>query len=170
MYLMEEWNKEIKNCKKINKNIVSKGFSKNKVIIKQEEKSIKNNFDVINYNYQLELNKTLGINRKLDKKLKNGDFTIDLKLDFHGLTLEQAFNSLLYNIESAYNNNLRFLLVVTGKGKGTQEGRDSIKSRFTHWMKHPNISSRVIKYTEAQKKDGGNGAFYILLKNPNKNT
>ena len=161
---MEEWNKEIKNCKKINKNKISRGFSKNGIIVKQGENFIKNSFSVVDYDYQLELNKTLGIDRKLDKKLKNGDFKIDLKLDFHGLTLEQAFNSLLYNIENAYNNNLRFLLVITGKGKGTQEGRESIKSQFTYWMKHPNISSRVIKYTEAQKKDGGSGAFYILIK------
>ena len=161
---MEEWNKEIKNCKKINKNKISRGFSKNRIIVKQGENFIKNSFSVVDYDYQLELNKTLGIDRKFDKKLKNGDFKIDLKLDFHGLTLEQAFNSLLYNIENAYNNNLRFLLVITGKGKGTQEGRESIKSQFTYWMKHPNISSKVIKYTTANQKDGGSGAFYILLK------
>ena len=160
---MEEWNKEIKNCKKINKNKISKGFSKDKVIVKNINYK-ENSFNIIDYNYKLELDKTLGIDRKLDKKLKNGDFKIDLKIDFHGLTLEEAFNSLLYNIENAYNNNLRFLLIITGKGKGTQDGKESIKSQFTYWMKHPNISSKVIKYIEAQKKDGGSGAFYVLIK------
>lgn len=161
---MEEWNKEIKNCKKIRKNIIINGFSKDEVIVKKNFDTEKQQFKVVDYDYQIELNKTLGIDRKLDKKLKNGNFSIDLKIDFHGLSLEEAFNSLLYNVENAYNNGLRFLLIVTGKGTRTREGKDSIKSQFTTWMKHPNISSKVIKYIEAQKKDGDSGAFYVLLK------
>ena len=170
----DDWLSEIKNCKKINKNIVIKNSAtivtnnlmeklnnKNNNIYKEE---IIYNYDY-EYNYKLEKNKSLGIDRNTDKKLKAGKIKIDLKLDFHGLTLEEAFDSLLKNIEKAYNSGLKLILVITGKGKGTKEGKESIKNLIEKWMKHPVISSRIIKYVDAQQKDGGAGAIYVLLKN-----
>lgn len=170
------WLEEVKDCKKlINKKVVNKKLvGENNSIeelftkIKNNKQNCENDFKISNYNYKLQKNESLGIDRNIDKKLKKGKINIDLKLDFHGLTLEKAFDSLIYNIEKAYNNKLRCILIVTGKGNGTVEGRDSIKNSISKWMEHPNISSRVIKYTDAQKKDGGTGAIYVLLKR-NKN-
>lgn len=160
---MDEWFEEIKKCKKLSSNIVKREINKNKVpvvsrVVEQPD------FCVVDYNYKLSKNSTLGIDRKLDKKLKSGNFIPDRIIDFHGMTLEKAFYSLIYNVEKAQKDGLRFLLIITGKGKGTKEGRDSIKSKIETWMKHPNISSKVIKYVDAQPKDGGTGALYVLIK------
>lgn len=167
------WLNEIKNCKKINKNIVIKNSTDNitnnlieKLNNKKSYTDELKNIDEYNYDYEykLEKDKSLGIDNNTDRKLKAGKIKIDLRLDFHGLTLEEAFDSLIKNINNAYNSGLKLILVITGKGKGTKEDRESIKNSMGKWMKHPNISSKVIKYVDAQKKDGGTGAVYILLK------
>lgn len=160
---MEEWFEEIKNCKKLTSNTIKREINKNKVPVTQHMNE-EPDFCIVDYNYEIAKNSTLGIDRKLDKKLKSGNFIPDMIIDFHGMTLENAFNFLIYNIEEAYRKGLRFLLIITGKGKGTKEGKDSIKSQIEHWMKHPNISSKVVKYVDAQAKDGGKGALYVLIK------
>ena len=171
-----DWLNEIQNCKKINKNIIIKHSTINVTNNLMEKLNNKKNniceTENINnynyeYNYKLEKNKSLGFDRNTDKKLKAGKINIDLRLDFHGLTLEEAFNSLVKNIEKAYNSGLKLILIITGKGRGTKEGKDSIKILIEKWMKYPIISSKVIKYVDAQQKDGGTGAIYVLLKNKN---
>ena len=148
-----EWQKEIANCKKLSKqNKITKGFKNN---FNKVNRNIDNNVDFddvngLNYDYVLKKNESLGIDRKLDKKFKSGNFV--------------AFNYLLDTIKYAYEKGLKFVLVITGKGYGTKSGKESIKSQIEHWMTHPDISSRVIKYVDAQKKDGGTGAIYVLVK------
>lgn len=172
---MENWVKEIKSCKKISKNIVTKKQT-NKITENLMEKLNNRKYyteeieqtDNTEYYYKLEKNKTLGIDKNTDKKLKSGKIKIDLKVDFHGLTINEAFDLLKNTIENAYNSGLKLILFITGKGNGTKKDRDSIKSLIGNWMKTPFISSKVIKYTDAQQKDGGTGAIYVLLKNKNK--
>ena len=162
-----EWQKEIANCKKLSKqNKITKGFKNN---FNKVNRNIDNNVDFddvngLNYDYVLKKNESLGIDRKLDKKFKSGNFVADIKIDFHGLKLDEAFNYLIDTIKYAYDKGLKFVLVITGKGYGTKSGKESIKSQIEHWMTHPDISSRVIKYVDAQKKDGGTGAIYVLVK------
>ncbi|MDR1499011.1 MAG: Smr/MutS family protein [Rickettsiales bacterium] len=171
----EDWFNEIQSCKKLKKNdfisksngnVTTKLFEclKNKKPNREEK-----NFKIVDYSYQIKKNESLGIDRKTDKKLKSGKINIDLKIDFHGLTLEKAFDILLKSVERAYDNGLRCILVITGKGKGTQINNNSIKSMIEVWMQHPNISSRVIKYTDALPCDGGTGALYVLLKRKQNN-
>ena len=167
MMFDNEWQKEIANCKKLSKqNKITNGFRIGFDKIEREvcgggADFVDNN---LNYDYVLKKNESLGIDRKLDKKFKNGNFVADIKIDFHGLKLDEAFNYLIDTIKYAYEKGLKFVLVITGKGYGTKSGKDSIKSQIEHWMTHPYISSRVIKYVDAQKKDGGTGAIYVLVK------
>ena len=160
---MEEWLKEIENCKKLEINTIKKEINTKPVAVRKDT-TLPASRVLVDCDYSIVKNDTLGIDRKLDKKLKGGQIKIDKTIDFHGKTLDEAFDSLLLNIESAFENGLRMLLVITGKGRGTKEGKESIKSQIEYWMKHPNISSKVIKYTDAQQRDGGTGALYVLLK------
>lgn len=172
---LDLWENEKLKCKKLNINKkkddifdtnttkeLFKNLNKNKEdpIWIDEDKDIKFN------NFSLKKGESLGIDRNTDKKLRLGKYPIDKTIDFHGLTLNQAFDSLLFNINDSYYKNLRCLLIITGKGKKSlDQNRNTIRFSFEKWMKHDNISSKVIKYVNAMPKDGGDGAFYILLKN-----
>ena len=87
---------------------------------------------------------------------------IDARLDLHGYTLDKAFEVLKNFIHNQSRQNARCLLVITGKGGLL--GRGVLKAEMPVWMNSGEIRSLVLSYTTAQPKDGGDGAFYILLK------
>lgn len=119
---------------------------------------------MIHQSFKLEKNKSLGVDRSTDKKLKQGKYPIDVRVDLHGSTLDEAFSKLEHVVNVAYSNHKRCILVITGKGLHSESGRDTIKSSIHRWLALPTMSSKIIKYTDAHRKHGGEGAVYILLK------
>ena len=89
---------------------------------------------------------------------------IDATLDLHGQSIQNAHASFLAFIESCYTGNKRNLLIITGKGKNSPGGVGAIKNEFKSWVKKDMIADKVINYTYAKNKDGGDGAFYVFLK------
>lgn len=170
---MDNWKNEIAKCKKIKSSRISRkvDFDLDKIQVRSTEiarnynKEYKNELDYdIEDIKPLAKNETRGIDRNTDKKLKNGQLKIDLTIDFHGMTLDSAFDCLLQRLNWAYKNGIRCILLITGKGKNTKPGRESIKGNIEKWLKHPQISDKIIKYVDATTKHGGTGAMYVLLK------
>lgn len=110
----------------------------------------------------LEKDKSLGIDRSSDKKLSKGDYKIDFRLDLHGLTIDEAYNKVKQLFERANRNDYRFLLIITGKG--LHSSSKTIKESLIEWFRKPYFSDKIIKYTNASKSDGGDGAVYVLLR------
>lgn len=102
------------------------------------------------------------MDRKTGQKFRNGEMNIDAVLDLHGHTLESGFDALRKFIHQQNKRNARCLLVITGKGGFL--GRGVLKAEMPAWINSPEIRSLVLSYTPAKPKDGGDGAFYILLK------
>ena len=99
------------------------------------------------------------------------------KLDLHGLSLVQA-NKIIRNfIIKSYNSGYKKLLVVIGKGSRSKaynnpylsEKLSVLKYSIPEYIKNDeNLNHKISRISEASLKDGGEGAFYIFLKN-NKN-
>ena len=164
---LELWEKEILNCKKINsnKNIYNKKDIK--IEVKNSYDNIKENsylYKNINENFKLTINNSLGIDSNTDKKLRTGKYKIDKVIDFHGLTINESFDLFISSINQAYENNLRCILYITGKGNNSLDKYNTIKENFKKWIKLDFVCDKIIKYTQAIQKDGGSGAFYVLLK------
>lgn len=168
---LKEWEnfkkecKSTRNCNLKNINDIGKKLIKTvkeNLKHKREEISINSNFDNQEY-FLLEKGTTLGIDKLSDKKLKNGNFKIDYKLDLHGMTLNEAYERLKVLFETAESKGFKCLLIVTGKGLHSKD--KTIKSSITEWFSEPYFSNKIIKYIDAHKKHGGTGALYVLLKN-----
>ncbi len=99
-----------------------------------------------------------GIDGSTQRRLFRGEVLIDLRLDLHGMTALRAHKQLIQFIESAAGNGCRCVLVITGKGLGVLNGH------VPHWLKQPPLSTYVLALAEARPKDGGGGAFYVLLR------
>lgn len=157
----EEYNKKIS----VNKN---GGFNKETKALLHKIRQNKN-LSIIQYkenkkyNFVIDKNLTLGIDRKSDKKLTSGKYKIDFTLDLHGETLETAHDKVKRIFELSEINNYRCLLIITGKG--LHSNSKTIKSSIIEWFKESYFSDRIIKYTDANIKDGGSGAIYVLLRN-----
>ncbi|MDR2760455.1 MAG: Smr/MutS family protein [Rickettsiales bacterium] len=99
-----------------------------------------------------------------EKRLRTGKYGVDRVVDFHGMTLGDAFDLLVETVNSCYENNVRCILAITGKGNRFDDGRETIKSSFPRWAQNHMIADKILRHSAATRKDGGEGAFYVLLR------
>ena len=111
------------------------------------------------------------IDKRTAMRLKRGQMPIDARIDLHGLYQRDAKSHLLGFIAQSFARGDRCLLVITGKGKLVFEGDTPesntpgvIKRNFKSWLAEEPYASMILKIEKAQIKDGGEGAYYILLR------
>ncbi len=110
---------------------------------------------------ELDVGHMPGLDRRTAQRVSRGVFPIEGRLDLHGLTRDQAHARLLPFIASAYERGKRTVLVITGKGPA---GGGVLKSEVPRWLNLPPIRDKVLGFSHAQPKDGGEGALYVLVK------
>ena len=98
-------------------------------------------------------------------------------VDLHGYTLEQA-NKLIYDlIINSYKNEIKKIIVVTGKGLHSDNEKNPYISKDLSILKYSvpefilnnkNLMAKINEIKEANIEDGGSGAFYIFLKKNSK--
>ena len=103
-----------------------------------------------------------GIDRRTLQRLKRGLVTIDARLDLHGMTQEEAHRHLARFLAHHQRQGARCLLVITGIGERTTGG--TLRRMTPRWLAEPENAGRVTAYSPAQKRHGGEGALYVLLK------
>ena len=115
-----------------------------------------------------------------DEKLPNKDFFENNKkidkiksLDLHGQTLEKANQNIENFIKKAYEDKVRKLRIITGKGLHSNNEKDPyiskdlgiLKYSVPEFIKNNSELMKIISdIKEASIEDGGSGAFYIFLK------
>jgi len=102
-----------------------------------------------------------GIDRRSAQRLRRGDRPIEARLDLHGMTQEEAHRALAGFVARAWSGERRTLLVITGKG-GARGG--VLRAAVPRWLGEAPNAGRVLAIAPAQPKDGGAGAFYVLLR------
>ena len=112
----------------------------------------------------LKVNDKCDIDAKTRKKMDRGEIEIDATLDLHNQTMEVAYLSLVQFINQSYKLSRRMLLVITGKGKRSGDSLTIIKNEFLVWINDPRLRNKIIRFSQAHRKHGGGGAYYILLK------
>ena len=108
------------------------------------------------------------INKRMKLKLERGLIRPEIKLDLHGKTLSEAKKSLSRFIKSSINNNIRCILVITGKKKTLNGSRGLIREKLPLWLKENELFNYILFHCYAIKKDGDDGARYILLRKKDK--
>lgn len=101
------------------------------------------------------------IDRALYQRLIRGKLPIEAVLDLHGMGQEKALDALRRFIPSHAHRGRRMVLVITGKGERLQ---GVLRQNLPEWLNLSDLSSYVLKIAQAQPKDGGAGAYYVLLR------
>lgn len=104
-----------------------------------------------------------GVDKRTVQRLKRGRLPIEARLDLHGLTQKEAHGRLDNFLERAQDRGLRCVLVITGKGRVSQDG-GILRQMVPRWLNTPPSRGRVLSMSQAQPKDGGGGALYLLLR------
>ena len=116
-------------------------------------------------------------------KVPNKDFKINKKnikenaeriIDLHGFSLENANKIIEGFINNSYQEGIKKVIVVTGKGTRSKTANNPYLSRDLSILKHSvpefiksnsSLMNKIKQISEANIKDGGSGAFYIYFKN-----
>ena len=115
-----------------------------------------------------------------EDKLENKDFDInkntgsnDKTIDLHGYTLDKA-NKLVHNsILYCYQNNIKRIKIITGKGTRSKNRENPYQSENLSILKYSvpefihndkDLMSLISDIKDAKVEDGGSGAFYIYLR------
>jgi DNA-nicking Smr family endonuclease len=108
------------------------------------------------------------IDRRLKTRLSRGSAEIDAKLDLHGHTQAEAKSRLLRFLEAAQAREHALVLVITGKGKRSEESWSNeggvLKRQVPLWLSLPEFRALVIGFEEAGIRHGGAGALYIRVR------
>ncbi|WP_025770644.1 Smr/MutS family protein [Thioalkalivibrio sp. HK1] len=101
-----------------------------------------------------------GVQDKRMQRLKAGRIPYEDQVNLRYKPLDDAKQSLERFIEDSSALGKRCVLVIHGKGHGSDGGRSIIKENIGKWLKR---SHNVMAYCSAQPGDGDTGALYVLL-------
>ena len=86
---------------------------------------------------------------------------IGARLDLHGLTQDRARAVLERFLARAWDDGVRAVLVITGKGV---QGDGILKRHTPEWLAAPHLAHIVAGISDAARHHGGEGALYVALK------
>ena len=112
-------------------------------------------------------------------EVKNNRINKLRKLDLHGYSLNSANKEVKEFINESFNIGCKKILIVTGKGSRSKSHENPYVSEKLSVLKYSvpeyinnneNLINKISKISEADIRDGGEGAIYIFLKSNKKFT
>ena len=91
----------------------------------------------------------------------------------HGVSLDEANKIVKKFINSSKENGFKKIIIVTGKGSRSKVYDDPYRSEKMNVLRYSipeyiqnddDLSSKIVRISQAEKKDGGEGAIYVFLK------
>jgi DNA-nicking Smr family endonuclease len=101
-----------------------------------------------------------GVQYGVFRKLKQGAYGIESRLDLHGLYVAEAREAVFRFVNECHASDLRTVLILHGKGEHS-ETPARLKNCVAHWL--PGLDT-VQAFCSAQARHGGTGAVYLLLR------
>jgi len=138
-------------------------YTSNLKSIKKVDKNKKNNPSAISViNKVLKPSVNFVLDSKIKKQIKSNKLNFDAIIDLHGKTEVQAHESIKNFIKECYFNNLKSIMIVTGKGTNS---KGKLKLKTPIWLKSEDLSKYVVGFETMPHNKGGEGALFVQLKN-----
>lgn len=116
------------------------------------------------------------VDRKRMRRIRTGRVEIEARIDLHGMRQSEAHEALVRFLLRCQGRDRRWVLVITGKGKASDDDRYApfelgrhgergvLKRNVPRWLDEPELRSVVLSYTTAATAHGGEGALYVHLR------
>jgi len=113
-------------------------------------------------------------NKDLSEKINFNKKILTKTIDLHGYSLEDANKTISEYIKRCFSENIKKLVVITGKGLRSNTQNDPyvskdlsiLKNSVPEFIKSNSDLMKIIKEIKtADEEQGGSGAFIISLKN-----
>ena len=95
------------------------------------------------------------------RRLRRGEFPVEVSLDLHGLTAARAQQVLADFLAEAQARGTRCLRIVHGKGLRSGSAGPVLRPLVTAMLRS---SPQVLAFTPAPAAQGGSGATHVLLR------
>lgn len=105
-----------------------------------------------------------GLDPRVLRRLRRGEFTIQADLDLHGCDAKTARGLVEGFIVESHARGLRCVRIVHGRGNRSRNGEAVLKPSLPRWLARGPARLIVLAWTSAPQSDGGTGASYILLR------
>ena len=105
-----------------------------------------------------------GIDRRLLKRLRAGDYAVQAHVDLHGLTREEAREQVARFVLDSRRAGRRCVLIVHGRGNHSKDSIPVLKQAVRSWLERGQTARTVLAFATARPTDGGAGAVYVLLR------
>lgn len=99
------------------------------------------------------------------KKIKTHKIIIERRIDLHGYTLQQSYDVLFSFLAKAYEDQIRYVLIIMGKG-ANQQG--VLQINIPKWLRIGQLAQYVNAVSKASQNHGGTGALYVRIRKNNK--
>lgn len=105
-----------------------------------------------------------GLDKRILRRLRRGDYAVQAHLDLHGLVRTEAKEALAGFVARSRYAGHRCILVVHGRGLHSKDQIPVLKEGVQGWLSRGQIAQGVLAFTTARPHDGGAGAVYVLLR------
>jgi DNA-nicking Smr family endonuclease len=105
-----------------------------------------------------------GLDPRVLRRLRRGEFTPQADLDLHGCDAASARVLVEDFVVESHARGLRCLRIVHGRGNRSPNGEAVLKPSLPRWLARGPARLIVLAWTSAPKTDGGTGASYVLLR------
>jgi len=106
-----------------------------------------------------------GVQNRVLSDLQRGYIDVAIELDLHGLRVDAAYRVLTEFLDHCNQTRVRCARIIHGKGFGSAERQPVLKCKVNYWLR---LREEVLAFCSATRRDGGTGAVYVLLRNPDK--
>ncbi len=115
---------------------------------------------------RIEIGSVAGLNRRQADALRGGEIAIGAQLDLHGFSRKEAGGKVAAFLARSTRRGLRCVLVITGQGRRDPlaKARGVLRGGLERWLNEPATRPLVLACVPAQRRHGGQGAFYVLLR------
>ena len=98
------------------------------------------------------------ITRETLRKILKGKIKIDAEIDLHGMDRFEAREKIENFIFDSFLNGNRYINIITGKGSGV------IRRVVKDYLDDEKSYKFIISFSNAHRKQGGDGAFVLHLR------
>ncbi len=116
------------------------------------------------YTHEFMTGQVRGLDAKIFRKLKNGEFSVQGHLDLHGMNTDQAKVAVIDFLRRCYMEGKRCVLLIPGRGRNSPMGQGVLRQELTSWLTQAPLKRIVLAFTTALPRHGGSGAVYLLLR------
>lgn len=118
----------------------------------------------MDYTHEFITGHVRGLDPKLLRRLKSGEYSVQAHLDLHGMNADQAKLAVLDFLRRCYMEGKRCVLLIPGRGRNSPMGQGVLRQELTAWLTQAPLKRVVLAFTTALPKHGGSGAVYLLLR------